>query len=119
MDRNIRVRESGLHSASLSVLPRQAMSSQIDVRCWSGGILSRTTLPLSTLTITRWIIVMLVSPGSGYFHACSVGWPTLVTTRYMSPVLRWSCWYVANSFESGDQSPMAWSLCFQPALSVA
>ena len=28
VDRNIRVRESGLHSASLSVLPRQAMSSQ-------------------------------------------------------------------------------------------
>ena len=69
--------------------------------------------------ITRSIMVTSLSPGSGYFHACSLGWPTLVVTRYMSPLLRWSCWKVAILLESGDHSRIAWSVCFQPALSVA
>ena len=61
-----------------------------------------------------------LSPGSGYFHCCSTGWPfLLVCTTYISPTLRWSCWKVAIFFESGDHSTMALSVCFQPALSVA
>ena len=72
VERNARVLESGLHSASVNS-PLQEMSSQIDARCWSGGILSRTTVPASTSMITRWIIVMMLSPGSGYFHAFSTG----------------------------------------------
>jgi hypothetical protein len=32
------------------------------------------------------------SPGSGYFHDLSTGWPALASTRYMSPTLRSSCW---------------------------
>ena len=42
----------------------------------------------STSMTTRSIIVMNSSPGSGYFHACSVGWPATVFTRYISPALR-------------------------------
>ena len=60
--------------------------------------------------ITRWIMVTTSSPGSGYFHACSSGCPTLVSTRYISPTPRWSCWNVAIFFESGDQSTIGRSL---------
>ena len=73
----------------------------------------------STSMTTRSIIVMTSSPGSGYFQACSVGWPTVVLTRYISPALRWSCWNVAIFFESGDHVSTGRSLCVQPALSVA
>src|SRR5215472_11188497 len=59
------------------------------------------------------------SPGSGYFHARSAGWPTLVSTRYISPTLRWSCWNVAMRLESGDHARMGRLLLLQPALSVA
>ena len=52
--------------------------------------------------MTRWIIATSSSPGSGYFQAWSVGWPTCVLTRYISPTWRWSCWNVAIFFESGD-----------------
>ena len=68
---------------------------------------------------TRWIMVTTASPGSGYFQACSVGWPTVVSTRYISPTPRWSCWNVAIFFESGDQRRIGRSLRAQPALSVA
>ena len=69
--------------------------------------------------MTRWSIATTLSPGSGYFHALSIGWPAFVSTRYMSPTFRSSCCYVAIFFESGDQSTMARSLLAQPALSVA
>ena len=62
---------------------------------------------------------MTGSPGSGNFETRSVGWPTVVLTRYISPTLRSSCCCVAIFFESGDQSTMARSLALQPALSVA
>ena len=68
---------------------------------------------------TRSIMVITSSPGSGYFHACSVGWPTTVLTRYISPTPRWSCWKVAIFFESGDHTSTGRSLRRQPALSVA
>ena len=69
--------------------------------------------------MTRSIMVTFLSPTSGYFHASSFGWPTLVLIMYMSPVLRWSCWNVAICVESGDHTTIALSVCFQPALSVA
>src|ERR1035438_6195629 len=65
------------------------------------------------------MVVTILSPGSGYFQACSVGWPTVVLTRYISPTPRWSCWYVATFFESGDQRTTALALAVHPALSVA
>jgi len=68
---------------------------------------------------TRWIMATTLSPGSGYFHACSTGWPTFVSTRYISPTPRWSCWKVAIFRESGDHSTIGRSLWTQPALSVA
>src|SRR5687768_2091907 len=57
--------------------------------------------PFSSM-ITRWIVKMCSSPGSGYFQAWRRGWPTRVSTRYISPTLRPSCWKVAIFFESGD-----------------
>ena len=42
------------------------------------------------------------SPGSGNFETRSVGWPTAVLTRYISPTSRSSCCCVAIFFESGD-----------------
>ncbi len=68
---------------------------------------------------TRWIVVTTSSPGIGYFQACSVGCPTFVSTRYISPTPRWSCWKVAIFRESGDHSSTGRSLFVQPALSVA
>src|SRR5258705_13981090 len=73
----------------------------------------------STVIIQRWIIGISLSPGKGYFHAFSVGCPTLVEARYISPTLRWSCLNVAIFFESGDQRSVGLSLLVQPALSVA
>lgn len=64
-------------------------------------------------------MVTSLSPGIGYFHCSSSGCPSLLLTKYMSPLLRWSCWNVAILRESGDHSRIALSLCFQPALSVA
>ena len=43
--------------------PRHARSSQSVERCWSGGICSRTTSPVSTSMTTRWIIVTVVVAG--------------------------------------------------------
>ena len=68
---------------------------------------------------TRSIMKILASPGSGYFHACSVGAPTFVLTRYISLTPRPSCWNVAIRFESGDQARTGASLFVQPALFVA
>ena len=62
---------------------------------------------------------MTGSPGSGNFETRSVGWPTTVFTRYISPTLRSSCCWVATFFESGDHETTARSLALQPALSVA
>jgi hypothetical protein len=76
-------------------------------------------LPDATSMITRCSIATTESPGSGYFHALSVGCPTFVSTRYISPTFRSSCCCVAIFFESGDQSRIARSLLAQPALSVA
>src|SRR5271157_3312434 len=111
--------ESGLHSTSVQFpassngLP-QATSSQSEDRCGSGDICRRTTFVVSTSITTRWIMAMESSPGSGYFQDCNVGWPTLVSTRYMSPTLRWSCWKVAIFLESGDHSRMGRSLFSHP-----
>ena len=64
-------------------------------------------------------MVMSLSPTSGYFQVSTFGWPTLVLTRVISPVLRWSCWKVAIFDESGDHTRIALSSCTQPALLVA
>src|SRR5688500_1515709 len=69
--------------------------------------------------ITRCSMATTLSPGSGYFQERSTGWPTFVSTRYMSPTLRSSCCCVAIFFESGDQSRIGRSLLTHPALSVA
>ncbi len=69
--------------------------------------------------ITRSIMVTTLSPGSGYFHAWSSGWPTRVLTRYISPVPRWSCWKVAILRESGLHNTTGRSDLRHPALSVA
>ncbi len=66
----------------------QLMSSHSVERCWSGSIFRRVTWRVGTSMITRSIMVTCLSPGSGYFHASSLGAPTLVLTRYMSLVLR-------------------------------
>ena len=76
-------------------------------------------MPEGASTMTRSIMVMSLSPTNGYFHVSTSGWPTLVDTSVIVPVLRWSCWKVAMRFESGDHSTIARSLCTQPALSVA
>ena len=68
---------------------------------------------------TRSIIVTSLSPTNGYFHCWTLGTPTLVPTRVIVLVLRWSCWKVAIFEPSGDHTTMALSVCFQPALSVA
>ena len=78
---------SGLHCMSLTL----KLSPSI-ARWKSGGIWKRTVLPVSTSMTTRCIIATFSSPGSGYFHDLSTGWPALVSTRYMSPTLRSSCW---------------------------
>ena len=39
------------------------------------------------------------------------GWPALVSTRYMSPTVRSSCWNVATFFESGDHSTIGARRC--------
>ena len=95
------------------------MSSAVVERCSSGGILRRTTRGPSRWMTTRWIVVTTLSPGSGYFQAWSTGCPTRVSTRYISPTPRWSCWKVAIFFESGDQVKTGRSLRVHPALSVA
>ena len=81
----------------------------------------RVVFPVSTSMITRLIIATTGSPGSGYFHARSTGWPPLtgVSTRYMSPTLRSSCCCVAIFLLSGDQESDAPALVAQPALLVA
>ena len=88
-----KVLPSGAHCRS-SQWPSllQLMSShRLDRRC-CGGSLRRTTLREATSTTTGSIMNTLSSPGSGYFHASSSGWPTLVLTVYISPTPRWSCW---------------------------
>src|SRR5438034_2386690 len=82
-------------------------------RCWSGGICSRITFGASTSMNTLSIIDTTSSPGSGYFQACNAGWPTFVSTRYISPTLRWSCLKVAIFLESGDHNRMGLSLLVQ------
>jgi hypothetical protein len=94
-------------------------SSPSMARWKSGGALSLTMARESTSMITRWIIATTLSPGGGYFHAMRRGWPTRVSTRYMSPTWRSSCCWVAIFFESGDQRSTGRSLCTHPALSVA
>src|ERR1039457_5944418 len=111
--------ESGLHSTSAHSLPRQTTWSHSVDRCWSGGICRGTTRGASTSTITRRIIATVSSPGSGYFHACSTGCPTLVSTRYISPTLRWSCWKVAIFFEAADQATITRSVFTHTGLSSA
>ncbi len=68
---------------------------------------------------TRWTIAITGSPGNGNFAVRSVGCPTTVGTRYISPTCRSSCCCVATVFESGDHETIARSLPLQPALSVA
>ena len=68
---------------------------------------------------TRSIMVMSLSPTNGYFHCLTTGAPTLVPTRVMVLVLRWSCWKVAIFLPSGDHNRIALSSCTQPALLVA
>ena len=74
---------------------------------------------VGTSMTTRSIMVTCSSPTSGYFQVSTTGWPTLVDTRVMLPVRRWSCWKVAIFVESGDHARIGRSLCVQPALSVA
>ena len=62
---------------------------------------------------------ILSSPGSGYLSVVSVGWPTTVLTKYISPTPRESCRKVATFFESGDQTTTGVSLRIQPASLVA
>ena len=88
-------------------------------RCWSDGIWRRTTLGPARSITTRWIVVITLSPGSGYFHCSSTGCPTRLCTRYISPTPRSSCWNVAIFLESEDHSTTGRSLRIQPALSVA
>ena len=93
-----------------------------DIARWkSGGISRRVILPVSTSMMTRLIIATSGSPGSGYFHARSTGWPPLtgVSTRYMSPTFRSSCCCVAIFLPSGDQDSDGAALVAQPALLVA
>ena len=112
----------------LQMPPDQHRSTQCDdVSCfggwedvqWSGGIFSRTSAFVGTSMTTRSIMVMSLSPTSGYFQVLAFGCPSSVETRVMVPVLRWSCWKVAIFFESGDHTRIARSLWVQPALSVA
>src|SRR5207342_3869996 len=99
--------------------PKQLTSSHCVERCWSGAIFRRTIFVVGTSITTRSIIVTSLSPTSGYFHVSTFGWPTLVETTVISPVLRWSCWKVAIFDESGDHTRIALSSCTQPALLVA
>ncbi len=119
VEANASVLLSGAHFTSSHRPGEQLTSSQSVERCWSGGVFRRSTMRVGTSMMTRSIMVTSLSPASGYFHACSSGCPSLVLTRYMSPVLRWSCWKVAILRESGDHATMALSVCCQPALSVA
>jgi hypothetical protein len=98
-----------------------SMSSSSIARWKSGAISKRVTLPVSTSMITRVIIATSGSPGSGYFHARSVGCPpfTGVWTRYMSPTLRSSCCCVAILLPSGDHDTAGAELVVHPALLVA
>src|SRR5262245_28387525 len=109
---------SELHSTSANG-PSHSTSSHSEERCGSGCICSRMGRLASTSMMTRCISKILVSPGRGYFHVSSVGWPTAVCTRYISPTPRPSCWNVAIFLESGDQRRTGRSLRVQPALSVA
>ena len=109
---------SGLHSTSANV-PLQYTWSQMLDRCGSAGMSSRITFGPSTSMTTRWIVKIFSSPGSGYAHCSSSGWPTFVRTRYMSPTPRASCWNVAILRESGDQSSTGRGLFVHPALLVA
>src|SRR6478736_8638390 len=119
VDTNATLFESGAHCTSAQSPPRHERLSHSVERCWSGSILNRTTFAASTSMTTRWIVDTTSSPGSGYFHTCSSGWPALVLTRYISPTLRWSCRNVATCFESGDHTTIGRSLLTHPALSVA
>jgi hypothetical protein len=69
--------------------------------------------------MTREMRKITLSPGSGYFHACSAGGPAVVLTRYISLTPRPSCWKVAILRESGDHTTTGASLLVQPALFVA
>src|ERR1039458_9648271 len=73
------------HWTSAHSPPRQSTFSQRVERCWSGGRFKRTARGPSRSMVTRWMVVTTGSPGNGYFHAWSVGCPTLVSTRYISP----------------------------------
>ena len=105
--------------SGLQIQSRTATSSPSIARWKSGGIWKRTTAPLSMSITTRCSIATASSPGSGYFQAFSTGCPALVSTRYISPTVRSSCWKVATFFESGDHSTIGLADALQPALSVA
>ncbi len=119
LETNASCEASGLQYTSDQPSPPQTTWSQMVDRWASGGMSSRTRPEPSAFTMTRSIMKIALSPGSGYFQASSSGWPATVLTRYMSPVGRESCWKVAIFFESGDQSRMGRSLRVQPALLVA
>ena len=65
------------------------------------------------------MVVMMLSPGSGYAHDESTGCVVFVDTMCIMPTPRSSCWNVAIFFESGDHDTTGRSECVQPALSVA
>ena len=119
VDTNASCVPSALQFTSSNPRPALLMSSESEPRRGSGAIWKRTTFGPFTSMMTRSMVVMSLSPGSGYFQDLRVGLPMLVVTRYMSLTLRWSCWKVAILRESGDQSRMGRSLWVQPALSVA
>ena len=62
---------------------------------------------------------MRLSPGSGYCHDSSSGWPTFVVAMCIMPTPRASCWKVAIMSEAGDQSSTGESRLTHPALLVA
>ena len=61
----------------LDVGPFSATAGDVITQC--GAVLVKSDM------------VTFSSPGRGYFQASSLGWPTEVLTKYMSPVWRWSC----------------------------
>ena len=68
---------------------------------------------------TRLMRKIRLSPGSGYFHDSSSGWPTFVVAMCIMPTPRASCWKVAIMSDPGDQSSTGESRLTHPALLVA
>ena len=70
--------------------------------------------PASTSMTTRWIIATMSVARQRILPRLQLGMADVVSTRYISPTLRWSCWKVAIFLESGDQTRIG-AVALRPA----